>query len=307
MNSLELLDALANAGLLVQSLEYNKLVRVPTADKPRHRNGWYIAFEHPILMVVYGNWATDYESKYISRDKIPSRAEFAEIHRNIEKAKQARQREQAKEWAYWRNKHREVLTQCQPIAGTPAEKYLQNRGIASCDYPALCYHPRLDYWEDGKCFYYPAMIAKVTNPEGELITLHRTYITPDGYKADISTPKKLMKTAGSMAGASIKLGDPQPTPEGDLLLGIAEGIETALSASQLFGYPVWAGISTAGIKNFTPPANLSTLVFFADNDEAGLNSAREAGKRLAGMGISCLLKAPQAGDWNDELMNSIKA
>lgn len=302
MNSYHyLIDVMTAHGLNVHTLEFNKLVRVSTTDKPNKRNGWYIAHETPVSMVIFGNWATGFESKHIHSDKLLSKADYALIHRHMEQAKRLRQQEQANEWEYNRQRLNSMLAECLPIHGTPAERYLNNRGITFTDYEALLFHPRLAYWENGEVTHHPAMLAKVTSPTGELITLHRTYLTADGLKANVSTPKKLMKTAGSMAGASIKLGGPTPYPDG-LALGIAEGIETALSASQLFGLSVWAGVSANGVKTFTPPPDVIHMTFFADNDEVGINASKEAGKRLASQGLICYLKHPQdTKDWNDEL------
>lgn len=302
MNSYHyLIDVMTAHGLNVHALEFNKLVRVSTTDKPNKRNGWYIAHETPVSMVIYGNWALGIEEQYICGEKLLSRADYALLHRQIDQAKQLRQQEQAKEWAINRTRIEQVLNECSTIKGTPVERYLRNRGIALSDFDELLYHPHLAYWENGEVTHHPAMIAKVTNPAGELVTLHRTYITADGLKANVSTPKKLMKTAGSMAGASIKLGAPTAHPKG-LLLGIAEGIETALSASQIYDVSVWAGVSANGVKTFTPPPDVTHITFFSDNDETGINASKEAGKRLASQGLICYLKHPQdKKDWNDEL------
>ena len=80
--------------------------------------------------------------------------------------------------------------------------------------------------------------------------LHRTYLTADGSKASVISPRRLM--SGTVAkGAAIRLA-----PAGEAL-GIAEGIETALSASALFGVPCWAAVN-AGMRQSTTatvPAN----------------------------------------------------
>jgi putative DNA primase/helicase len=72
-----------------------------------------------------------------------------------------------------------------------------------------------------------------------------------------------------LAGAAIRLTPVSRT------LGIAEGIETALAASELFEVPVWSCISTTGIESFEPPEGAEHIVIFADNDE---NFAGQGGK-----------------------------
>ena len=68
------------------------------------------------------------------------------------------------------------------------------------------------------------------------MTLHRTFLRPDGSgKAEMRSPRKLMP--GTVPeGSAIRLG-----PVG-AVLGIAEGIETALAASMMFEMPVWSAI-----------------------------------------------------------------
>ena len=59
------------------------------------------------------------------------------------------------------------------------------------------------------------MLALVTDDEGRIVTLHRTYLTPEGIKAPVEAPKKLY--AGGARGGLIRLGEPSD------VLGIAEG------------------------------------------------------------------------------------
>jgi hypothetical protein len=112
-----------------------------------------------------------------------------------------------------------------PLAeGDPVVTYLAQRGIALPlqELPGVvCYHPRLPYRHDDQTFtYHPAMVARVDDPRGEFATLHRTYLTFDGHKAAVPSPKKLMSPAipGATHGGAIRLYAPDET------LGIAEGI-----------------------------------------------------------------------------------
>lgn len=297
----DLLDIFAGAGLLVDEIRFDELVRCPTIDKPKSKNGWYRAFDNP-LMVTYGNWATGLKAMFIANEGRLTTNQWAEVQRRKEAAEQQeriRQQEQLR-------KLERLLKDCAPIEGTPAERYLINRGLSNTANAALLYCSNLEYWEDGECTTHPALIAKVTNQYGQLVTLHRTYLTEGGYKANVSTPKKLMPTARSMKGASIKLGLPTSAQNGTgLMLGIAEGIETALAASELYGLPVWAGISTSGLETFEPPTGITQVIFFADNDanEAGQKAATKGARRLhQTRGIKPQVVTPEyEGDWNDVL------
>jgi hypothetical protein len=62
--------------------------------------------------------------------------------------------------------------------------------------------------------------------------------------------------------------------------GLAEGPETALAAEQLWGFPVWAAISSGNMAKIDPPYWAREVVIFADHDIAGARAARKAGGRL---------------------------
>ncbi len=117
-------------------------------------------------------------------------------------------------------------------ADDPVGRYLVRR-VGLTSFPScLRTADHVRYQSDCPSFH-PAMIAMVTGPDGAPSNLHRTYLTADGRKAPVLEPRRLM--LGTIAkGAAIRLA-----PAGDAL-GIAEGIETALSASVLFGVPCWA-------------------------------------------------------------------
>lgn len=182
--------------------------------------------------------------------------------------------------------------------GDEAMRYFSWRGLALATVPdCLRLHPGLPYF-DGRTEVgrFSALLARVVAPDGSGATLHRTYLQ-DGKKAPVPSPKKLMP-GRPIAGAAIRLA-----PAGEWL-GIAEGIETALAASQMFNCPVWSCVSAAGIESFEPPAEVRTLTIFSDNDAnfTGQAAAYSLAHRLAARGIVCEVAIPpQVGDWLDVL------
>lgn len=177
--------------------------------------------------------------------------------------------------------------------------YLAGRGLALYDLPeSIRLHPGMRYTEaDGKMLgTFPVMLATVTSPTGKAVSMHRTYIE-DGQKAAVPAPRKMMQGL-PLAGAAIRLTPVSRT------LGIAEGIETALAASELFEVPTWSCISTSGIESFDPPKGVEHVIIFADNDAnfAGQAAAYRAAHRLALKGIEVeVIVPPSQGDWLDEL------
>ena len=114
-----------------------------------------------------------------------------------------------------------ILDGCQPLAGTLAETYLQSRGLEDPASPDLLFHPDLTDFDTkrGWC----GMVAVVRDGAGEPTGgIHRTFLLDDG-SAKAPPGKKMLN---AVAGGSVRLA---ALPE-DGHLGIAEGIETALSA-----------------------------------------------------------------------------
>jgi putative DNA primase/helicase len=196
-------------------------------------------------------------------------------------------------------KLRSVWSESKPLqSGDEAARYLAGRGLTLSTAPdCLRLHPGLPYYDGDKLLgKFPALIARVVDVSGHGLTLHRTYLS-GGKKAPVPSPKKMMP-GKSISGGSIRLG---PVSE---WIGIAEGIETALAASQLFNVPVWSCVSTAGIESFIPPEGVRSLTIFADNDvnHAGLAAAYSGAHRLAMRGMTVEVCAPPTvGDWLDYL------
>lgn len=195
---------------------------------------------------------------------------------------------------------RRVYRESAPIADDDdVARYLRGRGLRLDDLPlSLRLHPGMPYHDDGVLVgTFPAMLATVTDPSGRAVSIHRTYLS-DGGKAPVPAPKKLMQGL-PLSGAAIRL-----TPA-SACLGIAEGIETALAAYELFEVPVWSCISTSGIESFEPPPEVRELIVFADNDcnFAGQAAAYRAAHRFALRGIDVEVQVPpEPGDWFDHLL-----
>ena len=153
------------------------------------------------------------------------------------------------------NRASELWNESLPITpGDPVHSYLKNRGIVLPEYPSdLRSHPALPYWEAGedgkpvKTATFPAILVIVRNPQGRPVALHRTYLTEDGHKAPVQSPKKLFKVF-DLSGGAVQLFPPR-----DGVLAVCEGVEDALSAWVLWKIPAWATIGTSGLKGFVPP------------------------------------------------------
>jgi putative DNA primase/helicase len=90
-------------------------------------------------------------------------------------------------------------------------------------------------------------------------------------------------------------------------MGIAEGIETALSASVLFNLPVWSVISAPLLKKWRPPSDVRKVIIFGDNDEnfTGQEAAYSLARSLWG-DVEVEVKIPSipGWDWNDVQRNN---
>jgi putative DNA primase/helicase len=180
-------------------------------------------------------------------------------------------------------------------ANDPVGRYLARRvGLTSFP-PCLRTAFNVRYQSDRPSFH-PAMIAMVTGPDGAPSILHRTYLTADGRKASVDAPRRLMPGT-VVKGAAVRLA-----PAGDAL-GIAEGIETALSASALFGVPCWAAANAGMLPAWQPPPEVKRIIVFSDNDPgyAGQAAAYALAKRLRSDDCMVEVQIPvePGADWND--------
>ena len=182
-------------------------------------------------------------------------------------------------------------------SAAPLRAYLRRRGLpdASLDEKVVRFHPALGYWQRNDrnkaelIGRFPAMVALVTGADGLPVTVHRTYLTTDGRKAAVAEPKKLMGYPGHrLVGGAIRLTAPGP------VLGVAEGIETALAVHLRTGMPVWSALSAGLLVRLEPPAGTSRVVVWADRDRSGTGEAAALclRERLLPQGISVAVRLP---------------
>jgi putative DNA primase/helicase len=183
------------------------------------------------------------------------------------------------------------------VQGDIVDTYLRSRGVGLDHYPAsMRTASSLRYYCDDANSMFPAMLAMVHDITGGPVTIHRTYLANDGYaKAPVEQPRKVVCTHGK--NPHIRLTPINP------VMGIAEGIETAIAATKLFGVPTWPVLSTYGIETFELPVGIKKLIVFGDHDAngAGQKAAYALQVRLASP-LDVEVKIPERpGDWNDVL------
>lgn len=204
----------------------------------------------------------------------------------------------------------EVWKASKELKGSPAEKYLLSRGIYLENLPkTLRSHPGLRYW-DAKAKkdlgVFPCLLAPIRDKDNKIISIHRIFLTPEGLKAPVPDAKKMMAMCGEMRGTAIKL-----FPAGEVL-GVAEGIETALAAYAVSRMPVWSCVTAPLLEIVDIPDNVKTVVIWADKDKSnrGTEAADKLADRLEKLGKTVYICMPvqpiaegQKGiDWLDVLL-----
>lgn len=172
--------------------------------------------------------------------------------------------------------------------------YLQHRMGAKVTSRALRYHPAIPYGETTRA----GMLSAYVDHSGDLSGLQRTFLSPDGHKAKMRNARLTMGKLPD--GGAVRLMRLEPKHS---LLGIAEGVETALAASAIFGVPCWAALNSGRLSVWEPPEGFKDIIIFGDNDanKDGQKAAYTLANRLELKHIATQVEIPPdvGTDWND--------
>jgi len=189
---------------------------------------------------------------------------------------------------------REIWCSARRVEGSCAEAYLALRGIHRRS-AALRYHPQTPLGRGRAVCFRPALIAAISEGDA-VIAIQRLFLDRDraALAADLARPKLML---GSPRSGAVVLEPP------GLHLGLAEGVETAMSAAILLGIPVWAVLGNERLSRIVIPVSVRRLILLPDNDRAGRVAERQAREVYASAGhaIDTVWPWARCNDWNDLL------
>ncbi len=192
---------------------------------------------------------------------------------------------------------RRLFAMSRPLSGTLADTYLRTRCLTALhDTGALRFHPACHYraGDEAHPEAWPALIAAVTDRDGTLTGVQRTYLARDGCgKAPVETPRRAM---GDLLGHAVRFG------RVDDVMAAGEGIETVLSLPGIMPtLPLAAALSAGHLAALLFPATLRRLYILRDNDSAGQGAAAALTERAQAAGVEAVALSPARKDFNDDL------
>ena len=186
------------------------------------------------------------------------------------------------------------------------DHYLYSRGLtAGRAQAALRGH--YSVWCSESRRHRPAVLAAVQDSSGEICAVQRIWVEPrceaDGSglppkgarSRDLAAGKK---TLGKLRDGAVRLFNSARS------MGLAEGVETALAAAEIFCVPVWAAAGGARMGAVWLPGECLRLTIFGDNGSAGRELAAravETHRARGGITVSAEFPPEHWGDWNDAL------
>jgi hypothetical protein len=184
-----------------------------------------------------------------------------------------------------------------PLGRTLSARHCRLRGLA-LDLPgpeALRHHSEVpvSVYRPGR-LRRPALLAGIQDPSGRYVAVEVTYLAPNGLRAlDLRLPRKTIGVPPP--GCAIRLDPAAP----EMLVG--EGVFTTRAATEWFGLPGWALMSTRNLRAWSPPDGVRSLLIAADRGKEGEASAQILRARVAALGVAVTvaLPPPPWGDWDD--------
>lgn len=232
---------------------------------------------------------------------------------------QAREDADAAERAVRIKRARGLYFSAIPIAGTPAERYLWERGLAceAIDGPALEWPGSLRFhaevWHHVERLKCPALVAAIYNAAGEQIGVQRIYLGRDHDRkwTKLMTPNPKM-VLGSMWGGFVPIHkgwsgkSMSQMPDGEAVY-VTEGIEDALALRMLRpSARIVAAISLLNIGGIILPEMAKKLVIVADRDvsEQAQDQLERAiaAQQARGLDVALVMPPETVKDLNEWLL-----
>lgn len=229
-------------------------------------------------------------ASYLGLSGSMSAADHARIEKQRQKAAKAAEQQRVKE-ARQRDAAAALAQQMELEAvGCMAEQvpYLARKGLSGFGVEVLArtYH----HEDDGKQYSYKAgsLLVVLFNIDG--VTTSAEIIDSEGRKMALAGGQK----KGSAAYIE-PLGD--SLPENAAHCGVVEGYATGLSVRALTGWPVFCGMSKAGLMDAARIAryNSPKAQIVVCGDSGAEQEAREAAEAVGGVASF----PPSGGDWDD--------
>lgn len=151
-----------------------------------------------------------------------------------------------------------------PLEKSNVEKYLNSRGIYVMPEHSVRYS--LGEYSTSVKADLPAMFCVASNHNNKIKYTHSTFLI-GSVKPSIEASKQIRTIERYSGSLSVKLFKHRG------VLGVAEGVETALSSTQMYSIPTWATLTSSFMKKFIVPDKVSELYIFADNDLNGTGLA----------------------------------
>lgn len=199
---------------------------------------------------------------------------------------------------------RSIWSRAVPLDGRdPASRYLASRGIRPAQYPSqVRFLSRAAFKHDEhKTTWHPALLSKFVSADTKRWTLQATFLEADGTPAKGLPEKRRNLPLPVPLGGSVRLAPSAET------MGVAEGVETALSASIIHEVPVWATLNSGLMIKWEPPETARCVLIFADADPlyGGQAAAYALAHRLALKKLHVEVRLPPdiGSDWNDVLQS----
>jgi putative DNA primase/helicase len=180
------------------------------------------------------------------------------------------------------------------LPGSLAEAYLASRAITMLP-DQLRFLGDTPLGPRGEVQFLPAMLAAVLTDCG-IVAVHRTFLDPGGPTlARFERPRRAL---GHLGAGAVRLA-----PAKDGRLGLAEGVETALSAMQMFDIPCWATLGNERFGLVAIPESVRELHLFLDHDAGGVLAEKRARTAYAIGNRDLVIHVPTTFgfDWNDAL------